>query len=151
MDIEINFRIGKASDTFVGLFGRVWHNSKLTISTKSTGYRVFFFCSTLLYGSETCTLSTIQKKKTFEQRCLRRIFRIRWQHKITNEENLRRFGLTTICTTLSQCRLRWLSNVLTMIKWIPKSLLYMSWSLKNVMLVDQDYVTYMFAIANWRA
>ena len=44
----------------------------------------------------------MQKKKidTFNQRYLRRNLRVRWQHKITNEEVLRRTGLTTFYTTL---------------------------------------------------
>ena len=102
MDTEINCRIGKASGTFSRLSGRVWDNPKLTIRTKSDVYRACV-CNTLLW-----TLSTMQEKKvnTFHQRCLRRILRIKWQHKITKEDILRRTGLTTIYTTLSQRRLR---------------------------------------------
>ena len=126
MDIEVNCRIGKASATFTRLSGSVWDNSKLTILTKSVVYRACV-CSTLLYDSETWTLSTMQKKKTntVHQRSLRRILRIKWQHKITYEGVLRRTGLTTIYTTLSQRRLRWLGYVLRMSEeHIPKALLY---------------------------
>ena len=61
LDTEINFRTGKASVTFVRLTARVWDNRKLSIRTKSNVYcaRV---CSTLLYGSETWALSTVQEK-----------------------------------------------------------------------------------------
>ena len=50
----------------------------------------------------------MQEKRinTFHFRCLRRILKIRWQQKITNEEVLRRTGLTTMYTTFSQRRLR---------------------------------------------
>ena len=86
---------------FARLSGRIRDNPKLTIRTTLAVYRACVF-STLLYGSKTWTLLTMQEKKvnTFHQRFLRHIFRIRWQHKITNEEVLRRTGLTTIYITL---------------------------------------------------
>ena len=62
MDTEINFRIGKASGIFARLSERVWDNPKLTIRKKSAVYRACV-CSTLLYGSEKWTLSTMQKRK----------------------------------------------------------------------------------------
>ena len=126
LDTEINCRIGKASGTFARLTARVWDNPKLSIRTKSNVYCACV-CSTLLYGSETWTLSSLQEKKinTFHLRCLRRILKIRWQQKITNEEVLRRTGLTTMYFTLSQRRLRWLGHVLRMgDERIPKSMLY---------------------------
>ena len=126
LDTEINCRIGKASGTFARLTARVWDNPKLSIRTKSNVYCACV-CSTLLYGSETWTLSSLQEKKinTFHLRCLRRILKIRWQDKITNEEVLRRTGLTTMYFTLSQRRLRWLGHTLRMCdERIPKSLLY---------------------------
>ena len=115
LDKEINSRIGKASGTFARLTARVWDNQKLSIRTKANVYRSCV-CSTLLYGSETWTLPSIQEKKinTFHLRCLRRILGITWQQKITNEEVLRRTGLTTMYFTLSQRRLRWLGHILRM-------------------------------------
>ena len=62
---------------------------------------------------------------TLHQRCIRLILKIWWQHKITNEEVLRRTGLPTIYTKLSQRRLRWLCNVLRMSdELIPKAQIY---------------------------
>ncbi len=48
------------------------------------------------------SLFKVQEKKidTFHMRCLRRILKIRWQQKITNEEVLRRAGLKTMCIVL---------------------------------------------------
>ena len=66
----------------------------------------------------------MQEKKinNFHQQCLRRIVRIKWQHEITNEKVLRCAGLSTIYTTLSQCRP---GHVLRMSdERIPKALLY---------------------------
>ena len=62
LDTEINCRIGKASGTFARLTARVWDNPKLSIRTKSNVYCACV-CSTLLYGSETWTLSSLQGKK----------------------------------------------------------------------------------------
>jgi hypothetical protein len=126
MEAEITSRIGKASGTFARLSSRVWDNPKLSIKTKAAIYRACV-CSTLLYGSETWTLSKANEKKlnTFHFRCLRRILHITWQHKISNEEVLKRTGLTTMYTTLSQYRLRWLGHVRRMEDGrIPKDLLY---------------------------
>ena len=126
MNTEINCRIGKASSTFAWLSGKVWDNPKLTKRTNSAVYRSCV-CSTLLYGSETWTLTTIQENKinTFQQRSLRCILRIKWQHKITNEKVLRRTGLTFMYTILSHRRLRWLGHIVRMSdERIPKTLLY---------------------------
>ena len=87
---------------------------KLTIRTKSTVYRAFV-CSTLLYGSEIWTLSTIQEKEinTYHLQCFRVIIIIKWLHMITNEEVLRRTGS------------RWHGHVLRMSdERIPMVLLY---------------------------
>ena len=97
LDTEINSRIGKVSGTFAPVTARVWDNQKLSIRTKPNVY-CSCVCSTLLYGSETWTSSIVYEKKsnTFYLRYLRRILRIAWQQKITNEEVLRRISLTTI-------------------------------------------------------
>ena len=71
---------------------------------------------------ETWTLSTVQEKKinTFYQRCFCCILIIRWQHKITYKEVLKRTSLTAMYNTLSQRRLGHVSAVMR----IPKTLSY---------------------------
>ena len=71
MDTEINCRIGKASSTFARLSGSVWDNPKLTVRTMSAVY-LACVCRTILYGSKTWILLTVQEKKmnTFHQACL---------------------------------------------------------------------------------
>ena len=126
LDTEIKSRINKASGTFARSTARVLDNQKLRICTKANLY-CSCVCSTLLYGSETWTLSSVQEKKinTFHLRRLRRILRTAWQHNFTNEEVLRRTNLTSIYFTLSQRRLRWLGHVLrTGAERILKSLLH---------------------------
>ena len=82
LDKEINSRIGKVSGTFARLTTRVWDNQKLSIRKKANVY-CSSVCSTLLYGCEKWTLSSVQEKKinTFHLQCLRRILRSSWQQK----------------------------------------------------------------------
>ena len=61
-----------------------------------------------------CRVCKRKKINTLHLQCLRCILKIGWQQKITNEEVLRRTGLTTMYFTLSQRRLRWLGNILRM-------------------------------------
>ena len=65
----------------------------------------------------------MQKNKinNFRLRCLRCIFKFRWQQKISNEEVLGRTG----CINLNQHRLRWLGHIMRMgDEQITKSMLY---------------------------
>ena len=70
----------------------------------------------------------------------RLIISFRWQPKIINKEVLRRTGLTTMYTTLSQRRL---GHVLRKSdERIPKDLhCIVSWPLANVTSVEYDYDT----------
>ena len=47
---------------------------------------------TLMYAAETWTLkrTDLQRLDAFEMQCFRRLLRIRWFHRVTNEEVLRR-------------------------------------------------------------
>ena len=46
--------------------------------------------SVVMYASETWKLQKTDRLLAFEMRCYRRILRIRWEQKITNEEVRRR-------------------------------------------------------------
>ena len=81
----------------------------------------------LLYGSESWTMHASHEKKlnSFYMRCLRRIFHISWQDRVTNNEVLDRAKTTSLLTILRQRRLRWLGHVCRMEDGrIPKDLLY---------------------------
>ena len=68
-----------------------------------------FVWSTLTYGSETWTISEVMKKRleAMEMWCYRKMLRISWTERITNEEVLRRAG--TKRTLLNSIRARQLS------------------------------------------
>ena len=85
LDVELDKCIGKAATMFSRLTNRVWLNKKLTACTKIQVYRSCVL-STLLYCSESWTLCAWQERKLnmFHMRCLRCIFGITWQDKVTN-------------------------------------------------------------------
>ena len=80
-----------------------------------------------MYGSETWTLNYQQVRQlgTVQQRHLRRILKIKWDHYISNEEVLARACVEDIEILLVRSRLRWLGHVSRMEDDRPvKSLLY---------------------------
>ncbi|GFR67787.1 hypothetical protein ElyMa_000259000 [Elysia marginata] len=82
---EIKARIGKAQAALTTL-GRFWKTRDISLKTK---LRIFNsnVKSVFLYGCEAWNASTICIKRiqVFINRCLRRILRIKWTDKISNE------------------------------------------------------------------
>jgi hypothetical protein len=107
LDQEINIRIWKAATAINRLRKRVRDNTKLTIKTKT---KTFCFLSTLLYGSETWSTYMYYERRlnSFHMRCLRGMWGIRWQDKISNNYVLEKADITTVFFMLSLRRLRWL-------------------------------------------
>ena len=75
-------RLGKARGAFVKL-NRVWNSSSLSRKTKIRLYKALVK-PVLMYGCETWKIDV------FQNRCLRRIMKIKWQDKINNRELLER-------------------------------------------------------------
>ena len=86
--------------------------------------------TTLLYGCETWTIYGRHEKKLhqFHLRCLRCIFNIRWQDKISDTEvleDMERAQLPNVITTIRKAQTRWAGHVFRMSdSRIPKQLLY---------------------------
>ena len=79
---------------------------------------------TLLYGSETWAALAIHTHR-LEMFHLRRIKKIKWWHRISNNDVLKRAKSTTIETMLRGNRLRWLGHVSRMKdNRIPKQFLF---------------------------
>ena len=72
--------------------------------------------SVLLYASETWrTNQKIESRlRGFEGRCLRRILRIHWEQRITNEEISRRTRVNSIIKEIKKRRWKWLGHILRM-------------------------------------
>ena len=97
---EVKRRIGLAGSVFKQL-ERVWRQSRLTLRTK---LRVYSACvrSVLLYGSETWTLlkSDANSLRAFDIQCQRKLLGVRWYHRVTNREVMRRADLEDITITI---------------------------------------------------
>uniref|UniRef100_A0A8D8L8K4 Craniofacial development protein 2 n=1 Tax=Cacopsylla melanoneura TaxID=428564 RepID=A0A8D8L8K4_9HEMI len=89
---EIKIRIEKARTSFFK-FKNLFCGHEIKLSLKLRMLRCYVF-SVLLYGVESWTLTeTIMKKiEAFEMWTYRRILKIKWTDKITNEEVLRRLN-----------------------------------------------------------
>lgn len=89
---EIRIRIEKARSSFFK-FKNLLCGHDINIALKIRILRCYVF-SVLLYGVESWTLTdTIMKKvEAFEMWTYRRILKIKWTDKITNEEVLRRLA-----------------------------------------------------------
>lgn len=83
---DIKSRVTKARAVYGGL-NKVWNADTISARTK---VRIFKACvlSVLLYGSETWRMvqSEFKKLQVFVNRCLRRILRIFWPARVSNEE-----------------------------------------------------------------
>ena len=97
----------------------------LTASTKLGVYNQCLM-ALLMYGSETWTYQhEVRQLRTIQQRHLRLILKIRWDHFISNAEVLKRAGTEDIEVMLVRSRLRWLGHVCRMDDNRPqKQLLY---------------------------
>ena len=126
IDVEITARIAKATSAYGRLVKRLWTNVGIRLDTKIAVYKGAVLTS-LLYGCETWTLNKKQLKRLekFHQDTLRKIARIKWFHKVTNYEVLRRCKIYSLQSMIDSARLRWTGHVVRMKNdRIPKALLY---------------------------
>ena len=115
LDDEVLCRISRASQAFGRLHTRVWQERGLSTQTKLSVYQATVLPS-LLYGCETwtCYRRHIRKLEQFHLRCLRAVLRVSWKDKVTNQEILRRAGLTGIDAMLNLAQLHWTGHVMHM-------------------------------------
>ena len=129
LDREIAVRIGKATGAFNRLYN-IWNSRSISISVKIRIYKAAVI-TVLTYGCEVWNTSKAQMKRleSFHQRCLRRILKIRWFHKVPNVEVLRRACSTTLESHVASMRLRWYGHVVRMpsdrlprylVDWVPE-------------------------------
>ncbi len=92
-EVEIKCRIGKAAAVFWRI-NKIWSSPSISLKIK---LRLFsaIVVPTAINASETWTASGSSKNRldVFQQRCLRRILKIRFYDHITNEEVPRRSGV----------------------------------------------------------
>ena len=112
-DQDIRSRIGKATGAYNKL-RKVWSSGKYWRRTKMRLLNSNVF-SVLLYGSETWKMNKEDEKRldTFQQRCLRKVLKIRWPMRVTNEEVRRRANMKEpISCQIRRRRWRMIGHVL---------------------------------------
>ena len=111
---DIKHRLGKATGAFNKLT-KIWRSGQLS---KNTKIRIFKsnVVAVLLYGCETWRMTKRDERKldTFLHKCLRRLLKIYWPMKVTNEEVRRRAKTCTISEQVRRRRWRWIGHVLRM-------------------------------------
>ena len=112
-DRDVTARLGKARATFV-MLKNIWASGGINMRTK---LRIFNsnVKSVLLHGCETWrTTQTMQQKiQTFFNTCLRRIYKIRRQEKIRNEDLWERAGQEPVAKQILRRKWGWIGHTLT--------------------------------------
>lgn len=113
LDTELRSRIGKAWAAF-GQLSKLW-NSRVSLKCKLRIYNAVII-STLLYSAETwaTTLTEERRLDAFDNRCLRRILRVRWFQHVRNTDIRRRTNQPAASLLLKVRRLRWYGHVVRM-------------------------------------
>lgn len=90
---DIRIRIAKGKGMMEN-FKTIWKNRSISYATKLSIVKTCVF-STMLYGCETWTYKKADKDRilAFEMYCYRRVLRIRWIQKVSNDEVRRRLGV----------------------------------------------------------
>ena len=129
IDKEISVRIGKATGAFNQL-NNIWKNKNISINNKVRIY-IAAVLTILTYRCEIWNTTQVQTRRleSFHQYCLRRILRVRWFHRVRNEDVLRRASITALADIIATKRLRWFGHVSRMpedrlpnylLEWKPK-------------------------------
>ena len=128
-DEDIKARLGKARGAFVKL-NRVWNSNSVTKKTKIKLYKTLVK-PVLMHGCETWKMNEgdAQKINVFQNRCLRRILKIKWQDKVTNKELLERANVDRLSEEVRRRRWRFIGHILrkhpdndcvTALTWAPE-------------------------------
>ena len=105
----------------------IWKDNKISTKLKLRLFNTIVI-PTVLYGAECWVLNVKEQRKllAFEMYGLRRIMKIRWQDRVTNEEVRQRAGFVeTILDRVQDAQLRWLGHVERMQDWrLPKRMFH---------------------------
>ena len=110
--VDIRKRIAMASAQFKRT-SNIWQASDISKKVKVSLFKSMVM-SVLLYGSETWKLTKGEEKKldSFQNKCLRRILKIRWQQHITNVAVLEAAGIDRVSEEVRRKRWSWIGHVL---------------------------------------
>ena len=114
IEADIKTRLGKASAVFRRMLS-IWKSGTITRRLKVKLFETIVL-PTALYGSETWKMSVKMSKRidAFQQRCLRKILKVTYRDRITNEEIYRRTSTRPLCETIEIKRMKYAGHVLRM-------------------------------------
>ena len=108
--VDIQSRLNKARNAFMSLRSVWWYSTK-------TKLRIYQSCvlSTLLYSLECWRMTErdLSKLASFHTANLRKILRIFWPQKISNNQLLKQTKQEDIRTLVNRRRWRWISHVMS--------------------------------------
>ena len=109
---DIKKRIALASAAFKRL-SNIWQATDIGRKTKASLFKSLVL-AVLLYGCETWKLTRGEEEKLdiFQTKCLRRIFKIRWQQHVSNATVLELAGAGKISEEVRRKRWNWIGHVL---------------------------------------
>ena len=125
---DIKARLGKARAAYSKL-NNIWKNSQFTYKTKIKIFKANVISVLLLYECWQMTKTDEKKLDVFLHKSLRRILKIYWPMRITNEEIRARAGMETISKQVARRRWTWLGHILRMdhhshpriaLTWVPE-------------------------------
>uniref|UniRef100_A0A914V3E1 Reverse transcriptase domain-containing protein n=1 Tax=Plectus sambesii TaxID=2011161 RepID=A0A914V3E1_9BILA len=109
---DVTCRIGKAFAVFQRLCS-IWNSASLSLHLKLRLFSTIVL-PTALYAAETWkqTVAIDQKLDVFQQRCLRRILKISYRDRVTNDEIYRRTNTKPLSTVVTERRLQFTGHIL---------------------------------------
>jgi len=109
---DVKKRVALASAQMKRL-SNIWQMGDIDRKTKASLFKSLVL-SVLLYGCETWKLTKGEEEKLdiFQTKCLRRIFKIRWQEHIANKTVLEIAGAEKISQEIRRRRWNWIGHVL---------------------------------------
>ena len=93
---------------------KIWSSNSISRRTKVRLYKTLVK-PVLMYGCETWKMNKSDENKTdvFQSRCLRRIFKIRWQERITNKEVLKMAEMENLSEVVRKRRWKFIGHIMT--------------------------------------
>ena len=126
---DIHNRVVKARGVFLKL-KKIWSSNSISRRTKVRLYKTLVK-PVLMYGCETWKMNKSDENKidVFQSRCLRRIFKIRWQERITNKEVLKMAEMENLSEGVRERRWKFIGHIMrkepnndcrTALTWTPE-------------------------------
>ena len=108
---EVNCKLAEGRQRFAN-FQNLWKSKQLSVHLKCNLYKALVL-SAVLYSSETWTLSKLMEKKleSFHCGCLRRILRVSYLEKATNDEIMSRSRMPQLSTMIMLKRIKWCGHI----------------------------------------